>query len=178
MARTKQSGRKGKSQDGKSKQSDNERKVVPKKGKGPTQAKVAEPTGRSKKQPPRNDKNKNNNNNNRPNTKGKGQGKGVVSPEKTGNGTTGKGGGRNNNNNNNSNKKVKRNSKGKDGPKKPLTAEELDRQLDDYRMKDDKTKEKVLEEQMDEYWERAKKDTTEHGDETTSGDDDAKPTAS
>ena len=44
------------------------------------------------------------------------------------------------------------NNSKKQPPKKPLTAEQLDRQMDDYMMRNEKTAEKVLEEQMDDYW--------------------------
>lgn len=39
---------------------------------------------------------------------------------------------------------------------KPLTAEELDRQMDDYMMKSEKTAGKKLDEDMDSYWEQKK----------------------
>lgn len=49
-----------------------------------------------------------------------------------------------------------------------MTAEELDRQMDEYMMKDPKTAEKKLEEDMDDYW--AQKKTKEH----TGDDEEAK----
>ena len=42
---------------------------------------------------------------------------------------------------------------------KPLTQEELDRQMDDYMLKNEKTATKALEDQMDAYWaEKKEKD--------------------
>ena len=64
-------------------------------------------------------------------------------------------------------------SKGKGGRKstssakkevkaKPLTAEQLDMQMDDYMMRNEKTAEKILEDQMDDYWaKKGKTDDTE-----------------
>ena len=50
----------------------------------------------------------------------------------------------------------------KQAPKKPLTAEQLDKQMDDYMMRNEKTAEKVLEDQMDDYWaQKGKKDGDE-----------------
>jgi C-terminal duplication domain of Friend of PRMT1 len=50
----------------------------------------------------------------------------------------------------------------KQAPKKPLTAEELDKQMDDYMMRNEKTAEKILEDQMDDYWaKKGKTDGTE-----------------
>jgi C-terminal duplication domain of Friend of PRMT1 len=66
-------------------------------------------------------------------------------------GSKGKGGGR----------KGANNAK-KAAPKKPLTAEQLDKQMDDYMMRNEKTAEKILEEQMDDYWaKKGKKDGDE-----------------
>jgi C-terminal duplication domain of Friend of PRMT1 len=44
---------------------------------------------------------------------------------------------------------------------KPLTAEQLDQQMDDYMMRNEKTAEKVLEDQMDDYWARKGKTSEE-----------------
>ncbi len=50
----------------------------------------------------------------------------------------------------------------KQAPKTPLTAEQLDKQMDDYMMRNEKTAEKVLEDQMDDYWaQKGKKDGDE-----------------
>lgn len=48
--------------------------------------------------------------------------------------------------------KGKMSKKPKSSPAKKLTAEELDKQMDDYMMRNEKTAEKVLEDQMDDYW--------------------------
>ena len=50
----------------------------------------------------------------------------------------------------------------KQAPQKPLTAEQLDKQMDDYMMRNEKTAEKILEDQMDDYWaKKGKSDGTE-----------------
>ena len=65
--------------------------------------------------------------------------------------------------------------KEKKEPKKPVTQEELDRQMDDYMMKDPKTAEKKLEDDMDAYWAAKKSkggdDAADDNDEAASEDD-------
>jgi C-terminal duplication domain of Friend of PRMT1 len=51
-----------------------------------------------------------------------------------------------------SNAKGKSTKRSKPLPEKKLTAEELDKQMDDYMMRNEKTAEKILEDQMDDYW--------------------------
>ena len=57
----------------------------------------------------------------------------------------------------------------KPAPKKPLTAEQLDKQMDDYMLRNEKTAEKILEEQMDDYW--AKKGEKDGDDEAAANDE-------
>jgi hypothetical protein len=56
--------------------------------------------------------------------------------------------------------------------KKPLTAEELDKQMDDYMMRNEKTAEKVLEDQMDEYWAKKGKSDDDNNKNDDDNDDD------
>lgn len=60
--------------------------------------------------------------------------------------------------------------------KKPLTAEELDRQMDDYMMRDEKTAGKKLDEDMESYWEQ-KKAKDEEADEGETGEGAGEATA-
>jgi hypothetical protein len=62
-------------------------------------------------------------------------------------------------------KKGKKEKKEKPKPEKQLTAEELDKQMDDYHMKDDKVASKMLDEDMDDYWEKKKTKEAEAGEE-------------
>lgn len=65
-----------------------------------------------------------------------------------------------------------KNAKKKEPEKKPLTAEELDRQMDDYMMKDKKVAAKKLEDDMDDYWAQKKaKDAESEGGKDTAVDD-------
>jgi hypothetical protein len=58
----------------------------------------------------------------------------------------------------------------KSQPKKSLTAEELDKQMDDYMMRNEKTAEKVLEDQMDSYWAQKGKSTEDQDQDATAED--------
>jgi C-terminal duplication domain of Friend of PRMT1 len=67
--------------------------------------------------------------------------------------------------------KGKTNKKSKALPAKKLTAEELDKQMDDYMMRNEKTAEKILEDQMEEYWAQKGKAKEDEEKEATAEDE-------